>query len=204
MTLGEKIKALRQRAGLSQMELAKKLCVSRAAVAKWENDNGLPDVANSKALADFFHTDMDLLFDENKAVDFSEKVEHIHLEDYAVTSRCRNSYDAVMVAKFPDACRISPASLIFDFNLAERIVNTLTFGLLKCIWQLTHWKAYTGIYYFVETDDQQYLVQFEETVMTTIALSYRANNIMHEFFVGNRKFIELGYNLLRTTHAEHE
>lgn len=196
MTLGEKIKILRQRAGLSQAELAQKLSVSRAAVAKWENDNGLPDVFNLKALAVFFHTDMDSLLDENKATDFSEKVEHIHLEDYPVTGRCRNGYDAAVVAKFPNACRISPASLIFDLNPAERIVNAFTFGFLKCIWQVTHWKAYTGTYYFVEREEQQYLVAFDGQKMTTTALSYRANNIMHEFFVGNRKFMDLRYELL--------
>ena len=35
MTVGEKIQALRLRAGLSQSQLAEQLCVSRAAVAKW-------------------------------------------------------------------------------------------------------------------------------------------------------------------------
>lgn len=44
MTVGEKIQILRQRAGLSQSQLAECLYVSRAAVAKWENDNGLPDI----------------------------------------------------------------------------------------------------------------------------------------------------------------
>ncbi len=197
MILGEKIKLLRQQAGLSQSQLAQALNVSRAAVAKWENSNGIPDVENLKALADFFHTDMDTLYDDNKDIHFSEKMEHVNLEGYPVTGRCRNSYDAVVVAKFPYACRISPASLIFDFNRAERIVNTFTFGLLKCIWQITHWKAYTGIYYFVETEEQQFLVQFEESKMTTVALSYRANNIMREFFVGDRKYLDLGYDLLK-------
>lgn len=197
MNIGEKIKYLRQQAGLSQSQLAERLHVSRAAIAKWENDNGTPDVDNLKALADFFYTDMDTLYDDGKDILFGEKVERVNFEDYVVTGRCRNRYDAAVVAKFPNACRISPASIVFDFNLAERILNTFTFGLLKCIWQITHWKAYTGVYYFLETEDQQYLVQFEETKMTTVALSYRTNNIMHEFFVGNRKFMDLRDDLLK-------
>ena len=196
MTLEEKIKWLRRQSGLSQAQLAQRLHVSRAAIAKWENDNGLPDVENLKALADFFHSDMDTLYDVNKEIYSSNKVEYVNLEDYQVVGKCRNNFDAVMVAKFPDAYRISPASLVFDFNLAERIVNTLTFGLLKCIWQLTHWKEYTGTYYFVETEDLQYLVQFEDSKMTIIPLTYRTNNIMHEFFVGNRKFMDLRFDLL--------
>lgn len=66
MTLGEKIKVLRQRAGLSQTELAQELFVSRAAVAKWENDNGTPDIGNLKILSDYFACDLDSLLDEDR------------------------------------------------------------------------------------------------------------------------------------------
>ncbi|MDD7285522.1 MAG: helix-turn-helix transcriptional regulator [Firmicutes bacterium] len=44
MSIGEKIKKCRKEAGLSQEQLAEKLCVSRQAVAKWEADRGIPDV----------------------------------------------------------------------------------------------------------------------------------------------------------------
>ena len=38
MTLGERIKNYRQKAGLSQEQLAEKINVSRQAITKWEND----------------------------------------------------------------------------------------------------------------------------------------------------------------------
>ena len=66
MTLGEKIRVLRQRADLSQTQLAEALMVSRAAVAKWENENGMPDIGNLKALADYFRCDLESLLDETK------------------------------------------------------------------------------------------------------------------------------------------
>ena len=68
MTLGEKIRALRQRSGLSQSQLAQKLHISRAAVAKWENDNGLPDIANMKSLSSYFDIDLDDLLNESHSV----------------------------------------------------------------------------------------------------------------------------------------
>lgn len=68
MTVGEKIKILRLRANLSQSQLADALCVSRAAVAKWENDNGLPDISNLKMLASFLGIDIDTLLDESKSL----------------------------------------------------------------------------------------------------------------------------------------
>lgn len=75
MTTGEKIKALRQQAGLSQSQLAEELHVSRAAIAKWENENGMPDVTNLKALAEFFHSDVDVLLDETKPLEADKKEE---------------------------------------------------------------------------------------------------------------------------------
>ncbi|MBO5994859.1 MAG: helix-turn-helix transcriptional regulator [Firmicutes bacterium] len=51
MTFGEKLQEARKRAGYSQEQLAEKLSVSRSAVAKWENDNGMPDIANLKAMS---------------------------------------------------------------------------------------------------------------------------------------------------------
>lgn len=68
MTLSEKIRVLRQEAGLSQTQLAEQLYVSRAAIAKWENDNGTPDVENLKALSAYFGCDLDTLLDDNKPI----------------------------------------------------------------------------------------------------------------------------------------
>ena len=58
MTLGEKIQTARKQAGLTQEQLAQKLFVTRAAVAKWESNGGTPDVQNLKALARLFNTPM--------------------------------------------------------------------------------------------------------------------------------------------------
>ena len=46
MTLGQKLKEIRKRFGLSQEQLAEIMNVSRQAITKWENEGGLPDVSN--------------------------------------------------------------------------------------------------------------------------------------------------------------
>lgn len=61
MTLGEKIKGPRKQCGLSQEQLAEKLAVSRSAVAKWETDKGIPDIANLIAISDEFGLSLDEL-----------------------------------------------------------------------------------------------------------------------------------------------
>jgi len=46
MSIGQKLKDARKKAGLSQEQLAEKLCVSRQAITKWESDKGIPDIEN--------------------------------------------------------------------------------------------------------------------------------------------------------------
>lgn len=51
MSLGERIKALRRRAGLSQEQVAEQVGVSRQAVAKWEAGQSAPSTENLRKLA---------------------------------------------------------------------------------------------------------------------------------------------------------
>ena len=69
MTLGEKLKIARKQAGLSQEQLSEKLGVSRSAVAKWETDNGIPDVDNLKTLSRLLNVSIDYMLDNGEAID---------------------------------------------------------------------------------------------------------------------------------------
>ncbi len=61
MTFGEKLQALRQRAGMSQDALAERLDVSRQAVSRWERDETRPETDKVVALADIFGVTTDYL-----------------------------------------------------------------------------------------------------------------------------------------------
>ena len=61
MTFGEKLQALRQRAGMSQDALAERLQVSRQAVSRWERDETMPETDKVVALADIFGVTTDYL-----------------------------------------------------------------------------------------------------------------------------------------------
>lgn len=65
MTMGEKIKALRKRKGISQEILAQVLGVSCQAVSKWENGNTMPDIGLIPAIAAYFGVSTDELFGYN-------------------------------------------------------------------------------------------------------------------------------------------
>ena len=62
MELGNKIKALRTKAGLTQEKLADELGVSFQTISKWENNVCAPDIAMLPKLSVFFGVTIDELF----------------------------------------------------------------------------------------------------------------------------------------------
>ena len=61
MTLGKKIRACRQEAGMSQEKVAELVGVSRQAVTKWEADQSVPHTEHLFRLSEIFGTTVDLL-----------------------------------------------------------------------------------------------------------------------------------------------
>ena len=61
MTLGDKIRQLREERGLSQEELAERLDVSRQTVSNWENDKATPDAIKLGMLCRTFGVSADEL-----------------------------------------------------------------------------------------------------------------------------------------------
>ncbi len=101
MSLGEKIKAMRQQASLSQEQLAEKLNVSRQAITKWETGKGIPDIANLIAISDEFDLSLDELIKDDIAVkkkiisDSSSKKWHILVIVYLVAIVAYIAYFAI-------------------------------------------------------------------------------------------------------------
>lgn len=61
MSLGERISELRTQCGISQMQLAKLMDVSRQAVSKWENGLSTPEPLKMIHLAEVLDTDVEYL-----------------------------------------------------------------------------------------------------------------------------------------------
>lgn len=58
---GERLKELRQENGIGQVELAKKINVSKGIISFWENGLREPTMSNLISLADFFGVTLDYL-----------------------------------------------------------------------------------------------------------------------------------------------
>ncbi len=81
--LNEQIKKLRTACGISQVQLAKHLGVTKQSISNWENDNIQPSIDMLIKLADYFNvsTDYMLGLDSKKTIDVThlteEQVAHI-------------------------------------------------------------------------------------------------------------------------------
>lgn len=103
MTLADKLKEARKNAGLTQTELAEKLCVSRQAITKWETGKGIPDVENLRLISKVLNVSIDFLLDDEEVLDKTVIKEQINLDDYVKEGKLRSKKDAVVYSKYPNA-----------------------------------------------------------------------------------------------------
>lgn len=64
MNLAEKLIYLRKKQGLTQLELAEKLDVSRQAVSRWEGGYAIPNTENLKVLGKLYNVSIDYFFSD--------------------------------------------------------------------------------------------------------------------------------------------
>lgn len=63
MNLGNRLFHARKKCGLSQEDVAEKIGVSRQTISKWETDETLPDIRQSKKMAVLYKMTLDELID---------------------------------------------------------------------------------------------------------------------------------------------
>lgn len=63
MELSEKLTTLRKSKGLSQLELAEAINVSRQAISRWEVGTATPSAENLKCLSEYYEISIDELLD---------------------------------------------------------------------------------------------------------------------------------------------
>ena len=69
MTTAEKLVRLRKEKGLSQLQLAEEINVSRQAISRWEVGLAVPSREKLKALSELYHVSMDYLLSDKEAED---------------------------------------------------------------------------------------------------------------------------------------
>ena len=193
MTFGEKLKNARKNAGLSQEQLAEKLCVSRAAVAKWETDKGLPDIMNLKAISKLLDVSIDTLLNDGEQTDLTSIKEAIDLNSLELYGRARCKHDVAVLNRFPQAEHIHQLSLIHQLNKIEWWADFLTCGLYTMIWGISHWKTWTGHYYLVDQGNRQFFVEINDEFIIANSLPKPINK--NKFYIGDRQYIRIRYDI---------
>ena len=160
MTLGEKIRYARTCGGLSQEQLAQKLCVSRSAISKWESGKGMPDVENLKLLARLLNVSMDSLLDDSADLRFPVIREAYH--PAAFGRGCgKVQKDRMMRQRFPDG-RIFPLLARPEFSEEEPVLDS-TLGFLTPVpfGSPEYLKSVRDLerdFYLVEQEEDQFFV----------------------------------------------
>lgn len=97
MCLGENLCNARRKSGLSQQAVAEKLGVSRQTISKWETDETLPDICQSKKLADLYHCTLDELIDFDVDVQQLEQV----IENTSEQTQQKVDWNKLWAKKYP-------------------------------------------------------------------------------------------------------
>lgn len=181
MTLADKLKEARKNAGLTQVELAEKLCVSRQAITKWESGKGIPDVENLKMISKVLNVSIDFLLDDEDILDKTVIKEQINMEDYVKEGKLRSKKDAVVYAKYPNA-NITPLLAKKKSTKGQKMFGELLgwltdapFGTDEIFNQIAD--AHNS-YYMVQQDDKQ--------IFVTVSDEFIESRIMAKKITGNK------------------
>ncbi len=195
MTIGEKLKEARKNAGLTQEQLADKLMVSRAAVAKWETDKGTPDIENLKAIAAYLDVSIDYLVDAGHTWDANVTKEAIDLSQYG-KGRKKVKKDKIVREKFPEeaiSTLVVEKVLTKSEKLTDNAIGFLTsapFGIPQFIHQM---RLTGNEYYLVEREGVQFLVTVSDEFIETRRLIAPVDNKRgSRFVVGDLRFTNCG------------
>lgn len=195
MTLGEKIRAARKDAGLTQAQMAQMLGVSRQAVTKWETGKGIPDIENLKVMAGLLGMSLDELLDDGTALDLSVTRAPIDLAAYDGRHRRERKRQAV-TERFPRA-EIHSLASVQKLPKAESLLDT-------AMTVLAPWSFWGGSlevaraidnrnkqFYLVEQSGAQFLVEVTDEWMETRRLAEPVRpDRLGQFTVGDWTFFD--------------
>ncbi len=189
MTLGEKIKAAKKNAGLTQEQMAEKLMISRPAVTKWETDKGIPDIENLKAISKILDVSLDYLLNdgEDQTADLNVIKEAIDLKAYGKGFK-KKIKDKIVREKYPDAeimTLIPQKVLTKGEKVVDNLLGWLTdapFGTPDLINSI---KLAGSEYYLVLTAGNQYLVAVSNEFIESHRMSVLVNSAKGSSFQVN-------------------
>ena len=164
MTFGEKLKEIRKRFGLTQEKLSGLINVSRQAITKWENDEGLPDITNLQELSKIFGITIDYLLDKDNNLPALTLRKELDKDKYKSKL---SMYDEVLKEYFDESYEIYNLSRSKKMNIVENLIDTF---IVPEIGPVSTADALSDLspYYLVKKDDLKFLVNIKNYVIEII------------------------------------
>ncbi len=172
MTFGEKLKEIRKRFGFTQEELSELINVSRQAITKWENDDGLPDITNLQELSKLFGLTIDyLLGNDNNLPALTLKKE---LDKNKYKNKL-SMYEEVLKDYFDEAYEIYVLSRSRNLNAVDLVLDTF---IMPEIGPVSTADALNDLspYYLIKKDNIKFLVNIKNYVLEIIELPSDTND----------------------------
>ena len=173
MTLGQKLKTIRKRFGLTQEELAEIMRVSRQAITKWESDAGLPDVSNLSELAKTFNISIDSLLNDSELPILIMTKE---LDKDKYTNKL-SSYSEILKEYYSDA-DIYTLTREKKMNFIEFMIDIFVGGSTpEMIYPIETADVLSDLspYYLIIKGGMKYLVNIKEWTLKVIELPDNTN-----------------------------
>lgn len=146
MNLGNSLFNARKKSGLSQESVAERLGVSRQTISKWETDDTLPDIRQSKSLAQLYHLSLDELiefdveikeiedFIENTSEEKQKKIDWTKLwgKKYPVLTTYRQQ---VSISDYADKMNEMLISLKTEYGYSDLDAFLVLKDILANLWE---------------------------------------------------------------------
>ena len=184
MTLGQKLKEIRKRFGLSQESLAEIMNVSRQAITKWESDEGLPDVSNLQELSKVFNLTVDYLLDNDNSLPALSMKKELDKDKYEMNGK---GYKQILKDYYTEPWVVYEllrsenkgklASIVSDWIIGA--------GAMETVDALND----TTPYYLIKKDGLKLLVNIHDYILEVIELPENTND--KKFVYGKNKFKQL-------------
>jgi len=119
INIGENLKSLRIKKGLTQEQLAEIIGVSPQAISRWENNSTYPDIAMLPGIAVFYNTTIDDLIGMNQ-ITKKENINKIHSEVLTLIS---NNEVAKAINLIREGLKLHPNNSSFLLALGETLAH---------------------------------------------------------------------------------
>lgn len=181
MTLGQKLKEIRKRFGLSQESLAEIMNVSRQAITKWESDEGLPDVSNLQELSKVFNLTVDYLLDNDNSLPALSMKKELDKDKYEMNGK---GYKQILKDYYTEPWEIYELLRSENKGKLARVVSDwiIGAGAMETVDALNDITPY----YLIKKDGLKLLVNIHDYILEVIELPENTND--KKFVYGKNKF----------------